>query len=286
MPRRRRRGSQRSSSDADQVVRGGTRARHGGSNSARLMNVGGALRLKRQLSQDYRPDRSTRIKSESRQREGPDAEFVREILLERQACQAIQHFERHGDCGGLTALARAIRSDLRREKFIRWCMKHTSVRWNPAAATFRKGRALTRSGARDACPEPLILPRECPAGMQERRDVHLQAIAAVRHAVTSGDWRGIVVLLDSALGRRHRARLLPWLKQFGAFRTVSGKMIFDLRKGITDKELVAASGRPFSSTGTLAGTAGSLAHALRPKCSVCGRPPMIGEDICYHHQSE
>jgi hypothetical protein len=280
MPRRRRRASERSASDADQVVRGGTRARHGGSNTGRLMNVGGALCVKRQLSQDYRPARSSRIKSKSSQREGPDAEFVRELLLERQACQAIEHFERHGDCGGLTALARAIQSDLRREKFIRWRIRHAAVRWKSATATFRRGE----DGDRNTRPEPLILPRERPAGMQERRDVHLRAIAAVRHAVTSGDWRGIVVLVESALGRRHRERLLPWLKQFGAFRTVSARTVFSLRKGTTEEEVAIASKTRFSQTRTITGT--GKVRGLGPKCSVCGRPPMSGEDICYHHQSE
>lgn len=151
MPRRRRRGPQSASSDIDQVVRGATRARHGGSNTARLINVGGALRLKRQLSEDYRREPGAREQLKLAQKAKPEANVLPDSRIEQEAVKALHHFVRYGDSGQLTTLIQSVRSRVKRERLVRWCIERAPLRWDADNARFRKLKG-TRQGSSQANP--------------------------------------------------------------------------------------------------------------------------------------
>jgi hypothetical protein len=112
MPRGGRRASQGSRIRTDNLIRGGSRARLGEAASGSLLNTKGALGLKRRLSKDYQPDRGTRLADEGHL-EPAEGQTAKDLAIHKQACRAIEHFEKYGDSRALTNMAQAMKSDSR-----------------------------------------------------------------------------------------------------------------------------------------------------------------------------
>jgi hypothetical protein len=98
---KRKRQSRFSSTDVATIVVAATRARHGGSNSARLLNTGNDTRIKRELSDDYRPGRLITGRAPSA---APTTRTDIEELANRLRAAA-HHF---AECGDNTKLAECV----------------------------------------------------------------------------------------------------------------------------------------------------------------------------------
>lgn len=147
------------------LVRGGTRARHGGSNSLRLLNADNANRAKKKLSEDYRTSpgkvvvgRHPGTRKPERThgpvkplRPSPPAGYAIEAM------RGLRAFDSHGDSSGLTALLRRLDNEADRARLINWCRRFADLRWNPNRRSFR-GRRLSHPVALDAAELRLTTP--------------------------------------------------------------------------------------------------------------------------------
>lgn len=161
---KRRRRSTGSAGQAN-LVRGGTRARHGGSNSLRLLNADNATRAKKGLSDDYRPSRVKVVvgshpnSRKPKRTKGPvtplrpssPATYVSEAM------RGMRVFDSDGDSSILTALIRRTENEIDRARLINWCRLFADLRWNPNRRALR-GRRLSHPVAIDAAEFRLATP--------------------------------------------------------------------------------------------------------------------------------
>jgi hypothetical protein len=279
-----------SPTEAVSLVRGATLARHGGSSTARLVNVANHLRTKKRLSTDYRPTKANQLVSEPKKSKKTNATpFESDDALHQQALDGMRHYLKHGDTGVLTKLTLEIESPTRRNAFVQWCAKHMAIEWHVKASTFKKVQSGKCGTIAAAMTDPLRLPRDPTSEARELHKVHLQAVKALEHAIDFGDWTGITGLVNAFYNQRRGEQLTCWFGAFGTFSLAAGRLRFSLRRPISAHALSSALQTPFfkfpvkrkrsENTGPI--------HTTNPmRCKVCGGPAMPGEDICYHDQSE
>jgi hypothetical protein len=294
MSRVRRSSQAASPTDAVTLVRAATVARHGGSSSARLVNLTNHIRIKKKLSDDYIPKSGTVIKRNNRKPlAGPGLsrdDVQSDLDAHCHAIEAIRHFLKHGDSCGLSKLANAMTFKPRRQSFIDWCSRHTQLRWDKASQVFKKHPSAKTGTLAAAIADSFRLPRDPAAGTRELQRLHEQAVTAVRRASDHGDWTMITGLAEALSSQRRGKQLKRWFEQFGEFQVNSGRLAFYVRRPVSPTELAAATNRPYfelrtSNTTCPPDPEWGLATVM-PKCKVCGGPAMPGEDTCYRDQSE
>jgi hypothetical protein len=127
--------SRSSQNEVAAIVVAATRARHGGSNSARLLNSGNATRIKRQLSDDYRPERPVTARKPAVAHAKPAN--VEELAHRLRA--AAHHFAKFSDNTLLAACVRSLPRGRVQEALLKWCVVSFQIRWRGDTESFSGG---------------------------------------------------------------------------------------------------------------------------------------------------
>jgi hypothetical protein len=156
----RKKSGSKSPTETESLVRGATRARHGGRIDERLVNKAGLLKTKRRLNADYRSgpvvrktDAAPAINPKSPA--APIAAPRDSSDLHSRAVDAIEHLSRHGDWRKITQLMEALRGDPRRGKLKRW-FEQFGVFSAATPLTFRPRRPLSDSQVAIAALQPFF----------------------------------------------------------------------------------------------------------------------------------
>jgi hypothetical protein len=132
---KKRRRSMSSQNEAATIVVTATRARHGGSNSARLLNTANATRIKETLSSDYRSGQPVTSRSQSvAQTPRTDIEELAHRLR-----AAAHHFAKTGNNTKLAECVRALPRGRRQEALLKWCVASFQIRWRADKESFSGG---------------------------------------------------------------------------------------------------------------------------------------------------
>lgn len=278
-----------SPTETQSLVRAGTLARRGGVSTGVLRSPNNSERLKREISGDYRHGPTT-----GRGGFRSTVNATRKVTYDRdihvRAAEAYEHFAKTGDARRLTKMASEM-NHRRLRAFINWCQRIGGVHWDVRQRVFKKKVSTKKLS------EPLIiasaydtrleLPAEEHPVDKTLKLLHDQAVAAIRHAIATGDTRGVRNVLAAISSDGLRRKMECWLQPFGKVEWISGRPLFALKKSRVEIDVQSALGCPFY---TLVSPSTPVLPAAPRQplaaCKVCGRESMPGEDVCYHHQSE